>query len=54
MLNSDDEKFNLEHTQLYFCSKCTIPLVQQGFIVEEIGKEVNYDGYQSSEAGRYN
>ena len=22
-----------EHSQLFYCSKCTIPLVQQGFIV---------------------
>ena len=39
-----------EVSQLFYCSKCTIPLVQQGFIVEEIGKDVTGCGYQHPEA----
>jgi hypothetical protein len=37
VLNNEEDRN--EQGQLYFCSKCTIPLVQQGFIVEEIGRE---------------
>lgn len=53
VLNSDEDKELPEHGQLYFCSKCTIPLVQQGFIVEEIGKQSVRDGFQNSELARY-
>jgi hypothetical protein len=32
VLNDEDNRN--DQNQLYYCSKCTIPLVQQGFIVE--------------------
>jgi hypothetical protein len=35
----NDEGDESNDLQLYYCSKCTIPLVQQGFIVEELGRE---------------
>lgn len=37
--------------ELYYCSKCTIPLVQQGFIVEELGKE-SQDDYGMEDSTR--
>jgi len=39
-----------ELSQLFYCSKCTIPLVQQGFIVEEIGKDMIGGFFQHPEA----
>lgn len=41
-----------DHGSLYYCSKCTIPLVQQGFIVEEIGKDSFHDSYKHPETVR--
>ena len=38
VLNNEEDRKDGDQGHLYFCSKCTIPLVQQGFIVEEIGK----------------
>ena len=37
---------------MYYCSKCTIPLVQQGFIVEEIGKEIVKESFRHPHAAR--
>lgn len=37
VINVEGEESN--DLQLFYCSKCTIPLVQQGFIVEELGRE---------------
>ena len=54
VVNSEDDKFNTQHGPLYFCSKCTIPLVQQGFIVEEITKQLSRESLQNSEGARYN
>ena len=50
--NEEDQRFE-DQSKLYFCSKCTIPLVQQGFIVVEIGKEVMKEYYHHPEAELY-
>jgi hypothetical protein len=50
VVNVEGEESN--DLQLFYCSKCTIPLVQQGFIVEELGRE-REDGYEERGVGDY-
>jgi len=41
-----------EGDELYYCSKCTIPLVQQGFIVELILKDSFNEDYTMEDSSK--